>query len=822
MEELADFGAVPIQLDFYVDSLALPYRYKRSFYRKEGWVLAARCCLDTYVGHHETIVYAACSEQGRILSRWWTARLLEMECGYPKEAYFDPPPELFDIADMLYWDFLGSCDVANLSFLEQEELETERKLAALEKNANAALTDADRYISSLARQRRNPDTDAKRRKELTREIDLVNEKIQSATSWIRSQIKSIRKNAEETEQNVLDSLSLHGEMETLYIFHWRTRSNWRQFIPKFPLQPDERPNPGIDLNSEVSKNAATALAREMYERREKAIPSRSEIPVRPAKPTPLQELVIKKPAQQQTNPKMGKVDGPLVGNTRDNPDYVPAGKALKNHLDGNSGAEKTTDREPQPSDIPRTETRDPSSAKSPQIPVSEEMSMPSEAASAVSKEKQEPKPGAHVARKTENKKKIQLRAIDVALASGKRMPDDRSAPLTKSGLSNFDFVYVDNLKSITFDEIYDVEFLKNTPEVLGVFYKISRNNLVNKLLSEVRKGENDLFSRIKNSTESQILDKGGHDYKSVLKSICIDKSIFIKDRIYLSKALKDLYQKPEDEAYPIPVLTPSRIQWREPSTSRGPRKNKAASKASLHLEGPSPNEDKKNEDGGRNAITSAQSEKSEGNPDIENKLRAEAAVERTIMKREDLDASHSVAARSDGSNAQNANSNTKTTRQSQSSSPNKTTLKKPATRVQIYTYGTHSDQIGRWGAVLVFGERRKELNGAVAHASSLKMALTALVRALAILNRPCAVDIFAIRDNRKKSMSLIDGRKLQNWLAVVKQSAEYSSAKQGLEAALQQHDVKWHDSTGSPVIKKELRKARTLAEEAMETFQKGK
>lgn len=61
--------------------------------------------------------------------------------------------------------------------------------------------------------------------------------------------------------------------------------------------------------------------------------------------------------------------------------------------------------------------------------------------------------------------------------------------------------------------------------------------------------------------------------------------------------------------------------------------------------------------------------------------------------------------------------------------------------VDIYTDGACSGNPGPggWGAVLVYGERERELSGGEAHTTNNRMELTAAIRALEALREPCEV-----------------------------------------------------------------------------------
>lgn len=65
--------------------------------------------------------------------------------------------------------------------------------------------------------------------------------------------------------------------------------------------------------------------------------------------------------------------------------------------------------------------------------------------------------------------------------------------------------------------------------------------------------------------------------------------------------------------------------------------------------------------------------------------------------------------------------------------------------VTIYTDGACSGNPGPggWGAVLLYGEHKKELSGGAPETTNNRMELTAVIEALSLLREPCTVDLFS-------------------------------------------------------------------------------
>lgn len=65
--------------------------------------------------------------------------------------------------------------------------------------------------------------------------------------------------------------------------------------------------------------------------------------------------------------------------------------------------------------------------------------------------------------------------------------------------------------------------------------------------------------------------------------------------------------------------------------------------------------------------------------------------------------------------------------------------------VILYTDGACSGNpgIGGWGAILIFGEHRREISGGEASTTNNRMELTAVIEGLERLKYPCKVDVYS-------------------------------------------------------------------------------
>jgi ribonuclease HI len=115
--------------------------------------------------------------------------------------------------------------------------------------------------------------------------------------------------------------------------------------------------------------------------------------------------------------------------------------------------------------------------------------------------------------------------------------------------------------------------------------------------------------------------------------------------------------------------------------------------------------------------------------------------------------------------------------------------------VRIYTDGACKGNPGPggWGALLVFGEREKELFGGEAHTTNNRMELTAVIRALESLTRPCAAEIHTDSQYVKNGIETwIHGWKRNGWKTADKKPVKNAELWRELDELAARHDIRWH------------------------------
>jgi len=115
--------------------------------------------------------------------------------------------------------------------------------------------------------------------------------------------------------------------------------------------------------------------------------------------------------------------------------------------------------------------------------------------------------------------------------------------------------------------------------------------------------------------------------------------------------------------------------------------------------------------------------------------------------------------------------------------------------VIIYTDGACSENPGPggWGALLMFGDRVKELKGGEPLTTNNRMELMAAISALEALKRACIVDLHTDSQYlRNGIMSWINQWKRNGWRTADKKPVKNEDLWKRLDAAVDRHRVQWH------------------------------
>ncbi|MFZ6721295.1 ribonuclease HI [Undibacterium sp. Ji49W] len=125
-------------------------------------------------------------------------------------------------------------------------------------------------------------------------------------------------------------------------------------------------------------------------------------------------------------------------------------------------------------------------------------------------------------------------------------------------------------------------------------------------------------------------------------------------------------------------------------------------------------------------------------------------------------------------------------------------------KIDIYTDGACKGNpgIGGWGALLVAGDKKKELFGGEKDTTNNRMELMAVIQALGALKRPCQITLHTDSQYVLKGITeWITGWKAKGWKTASKAPVKNVDLWQQLDEARNIHEIDWRwvrGHTGHP------------------------
>ena len=120
--------------------------------------------------------------------------------------------------------------------------------------------------------------------------------------------------------------------------------------------------------------------------------------------------------------------------------------------------------------------------------------------------------------------------------------------------------------------------------------------------------------------------------------------------------------------------------------------------------------------------------------------------------------------------------------------------------ITIYTDGACSGNPGPggWGAILMFGDTKKEISGGLDNTTNNVMELTAVIESLKILKRPCKVDLYSDSAYVVNAFlqKWIYGWIKKNWKTAGNDPVKNKELWQELYVLTKIHDVTFHKVKG--------------------------
>ncbi|MFZ6657649.1 ribonuclease HI [Undibacterium sp. TJN19] len=125
-------------------------------------------------------------------------------------------------------------------------------------------------------------------------------------------------------------------------------------------------------------------------------------------------------------------------------------------------------------------------------------------------------------------------------------------------------------------------------------------------------------------------------------------------------------------------------------------------------------------------------------------------------------------------------------------------------KIEIYTDGACKGNpgVGGWGALLIAGNKEKELFGGEKETTNNRMELMAVIQALGALKRPCQITLHTDSQYVLKGITeWITGWKAKGWKTASKAPVKNVDLWQQLDEARNIHEIDWRwvrGHTGHP------------------------
>lgn len=117
------------------------------------------------------------------------------------------------------------------------------------------------------------------------------------------------------------------------------------------------------------------------------------------------------------------------------------------------------------------------------------------------------------------------------------------------------------------------------------------------------------------------------------------------------------------------------------------------------------------------------------------------------------------------------------------------------TEVEIFTDGAcrGNPGPGGWGVVLRAGAYEKELHGGEAATTNNRMEMTAAIRALEALKRPCRIALYTDSQYVRQGITeWLEQWHARGWKTANRKPVKNQDLWQQLDALAQKHEIEWH------------------------------
>lgn len=260
----AEFGQAPLCLELDLDSYDGPWQHIARFRRGSGWLMVAKCTIQSEHDILTAKLVAACDEHEHAIPAFQATHLTE--CDWINPTYCDELPP--DILDDLICEEEGALIARwhreKNSALAEAFDNQEARIAELEGRVQSIVARNEHQIGELRQRRRHPEATPDMRRamgQIIRELDDENDELLAEMAETR---QTIRDQADEFEEILWSREDLLIEVTPLHMVRWSAKPSR---IPRRFKQPFG--GSGTTSLAAIQRLSLSNLNRKLEERRKK-------------------------------------------------------------------------------------------------------------------------------------------------------------------------------------------------------------------------------------------------------------------------------------------------------------------------------------------------------------------------------------------------------------------------------------------------------------------------------------------------------------------------------------------------------------------------
>lgn len=273
----AEFGQAPLCLELDLDSYDGPWQHIARFRRGSGWLMVAKCTIQSEHDILTAKLIAACDEHEHAIPAFQAAHLTE--CDWINPTYCDElPPDILD--DLICEEegaLIGRWHREKNSALAEAFEDQEARIAELEGRVQSIIARNERQIGELRQRRRHPDATPDMRRamgQIIREFDGENDELLAEMAETRS---AIREQADQFEEALWSREDLLIEVTPLHIVRWSAQSCSYPDVPARRKQYATEWMPACGRTGGSSPEVARVLGASVEKQHDKSPPTAESI-----------------------------------------------------------------------------------------------------------------------------------------------------------------------------------------------------------------------------------------------------------------------------------------------------------------------------------------------------------------------------------------------------------------------------------------------------------------------------------------------------------------------------------------------------------------